>query len=266
MGRQLLAAASERDDLVIGAAIELAGTPAIGLSAGVLSAELNDDNGGQVVVVDDVLTVLDDFDVLVDFTRPDSSQAMLSKMRDAGKAMVIGTTGFTQLQKQEIQSASSTIPIVFAPNFSIGVTLVLNLLATTAAALGDDYDVEVIEAHHRNKIDAPSGTALAMGESVAAAMGRDLTTCAIYGREGNTGVRERNTIGFETIRGGDIIGEHTVLFAGMGERIEIAHKATDRMTFARGAVRAAQWLHEKSPGLYAMTDVIGLSSRQQGQN
>ena len=266
MGRQLLAAASERSDLTIGAAIELAGTPSIGLEVGVLSAEVQNDSGGRVTVVDDVTAVLDDFDVLIDFTRPDSSQLMLSRMVAAGKPMVIGTTGFSEAQKLQIVQAAESIPVLFAPNFSVGVTLALNILATTAAALGDEYDVEIIEAHHRNKIDAPSGTALAMGESVAQALGRDLSTCAIYGREGNTGVRERNTIGFETIRGGDIIGEHTVLFAGMGERIEITHKATDRMTFARGAIRAAHWLFGKSSDLYDMTDVIGLAAQQKEKN
>lgn len=261
MGRQLLAAVSERDDVQLGAAIELAGTPAIGLQAGILCAELDQGLESQVVVVDSVEPIIDDFDVLIDFTRPDSSLNMLDKLCTQRKAMVIGTTGFTAEQKLQIQTAAKTIPVLFAPNFSVGVTLALNLAATTAAALGDDYDIEIIEAHHRHKIDAPSGTALALGESVAGALGRELQSCAVYGREGHTGARDKKTIGFETIRGGDIIGEHTVLYAGLGERIEITHKATDRMTFARGAVRSASWLAGRPAGLYDMTDVIGLSNK-----
>ena len=176
----------------------------------------------------------------------------------AGRRLVIGTTGLSDAQKAELRAASGDIAICFAANYSVGVTLCLKLLDTAARVLGDEVDIEIIEAHHRHKIDAPSGTALAMGEVVADALGRDLKECAVYGREGRTGARERQTIGFETIRAGDIVGEHTVMFAADGERLEITHKATSRMNFARGAVRAAAWLGEQQPGLFDMQDVLGL--------
>jgi 4-hydroxy-tetrahydrodipicolinate reductase len=172
--------------------------------------------------------------------------------------LVIGTTGFDDAQRQQILKAAETIPIVMAPNMSVGVNLCLKLLDMTARVLGDEVDIEVIEAHHRDKVDAPSGTALRMGEVVAAALGRDLKDCAVYGRQGQTGKRDRKTIGFETIRAGDIVGDHTVLFAAAGERIEITHKASSRMTFAKGAVRAAHWLQDFDSGLYDMQDVLGL--------
>jgi len=174
------------------------------------------------------------------------------------KAIVIGTTGFSDEQKEKIQRAGKTIPVVFAPNMSVGVNLCFKLLDMAARVLGDTVDVEVIEAHHRHKIDAPSGTALGMGEVLAKALDRDLKDCAVYGREGVTGERDRKTIGFETIRAGDIVGEHTVMFADIGERIEITHKASSRMTFAKGAVRAANWLVGKSPNVYSMQDVLDL--------
>jgi len=261
MGRQLLSAANERADVRIGAAIELPGTSAVGANIELLCADIPNTDDNNIVVVDTITTVSNDFDVLIDFTRPESSLQVLDILLQQKKPMVIGTTGFDEKQKRQLQDAAKHVPILLAPNFSVGVTLALNIAAITASALGDDYDIEIIEAHHRNKVDAPSGTALALGESVATAVGRDLNNCAIYGREGNTGIRERETIGFETIRGGDIIGDHTVLFAGQGERLEITHKATDRMTFARGAVRAAVWLATRSPGYYDMTDVLGLSAR-----
>lgn len=198
------------------------------------------------------------FDVLIDFTRPEGTLAHLEICRKAGRAMVIGTTGFTEAQKQTIREAAKEIPVVFAPNMSVGVNLCLKLLDLAARVLGDEVDIEVIEAHHRHKVDAPSGTALRMGEVVAEALGRDLAQCAVYGREGHTGERERKTIGFETIRAGDIVGEHTVMFAGIGERVEITHKASSRMTFAKGAVRAAAWLKGRSAGLYDMQDVLDL--------
>jgi len=172
--------------------------------------------------------------------------------------MVIGTTGFDKIQKAQIVEAAQDIGIVFAPNMSVGVNLCLKLLETAAKVLGDEVDIEIIEAHHRHKVDAPSGTALRMGEVVADALGRDLKDCAVYGREGVTGERDRKTIGFETLRAGDIVGDHTVLFAGDGERVEITHKASSRMTFASGAVRAAQWLAGRKAGLYDMGDVLGL--------
>jgi 4-hydroxy-tetrahydrodipicolinate reductase len=208
----------------------------------------------------DLIAVIDQFDVLIDFTRPDASMAYIEICRQAGKKVVIGTTGYSEAQKTAIAEAAKEIPIVIAPNFSVGVNLSLKLLEMTAKVMGDYTDIEVIEAHHRHKVDAPSGTALRMGEVVAAALGRDLKDCAIYGREGDTGARDPKTIGFSTIRAGDIVGEHTVMFADEGERVEITHKATSRMTFANGAVRAAIWLEGKSEGLYDMQDVLGLKN------
>jgi len=212
-----------------------------------------------VKVVDDLASVVDQFDVLIDFTRPDASMAFIETCRQAGKKLVIGTTGYSEAQKAQISDAAKDVAIVMAPNMSVGVNLSLKLLEMTAKVMGDYTDIEVIEAHHRHKVDAPSGTALRMGEVIADALGRDLKDCAIYGREGNTGERNRKTIGFSTIRAGDIVGEHTVMFADDGERVEITHKATSRMTFANGAVRAAVWLADKDSGLYDMQDVLGLS-------
>jgi len=212
-----------------------------------------------VKVVDDLASVVDQFDVLIDFTRPDASMAFIETCRQAGKKLVIGTTGYSDAQKALISEAAKDVAIVMAPNMSVGVNLSLKLLEMTAKVMGDYTDIEVIEAHHRHKVDAPSGTALRMGEVIADALGRDLKDCAIYGREGNTGERDRKTIGFSTIRAGDIVGEHTVMFADDGERVEITHKATSRMTFANGAIRAAVWLADKDSGLYDMQDVLGLS-------
>lgn len=212
-----------------------------------------------VQVVSDLSFVINDFDTLIDFTRPEASMTFIEQCRLAGKKLVIGTTGFNDEQKANIQKASEEIAIVLAPNFSVGVNLTLKLLALTAQVMGDYTDIEIIEAHHRHKVDAPSGTALRMGEVIADSLGRDLKDCAIYGREGYTGERERKTIGFSTIRAGDIVGEHTVMFADEGERVEITHKASSRMTFANGAFRAALWLADKERGLYDMQDVLGLS-------
>jgi len=237
-------AVSRPESLAIGKdAGELAGISTLGISVG-----------------DDLPAVLDQFDVLIDFTRPDSSMDFVDICRQAGKMMVIGTTGYTDAQKHAIAVAAQQIPIVLAPNFSVGVNLSLKLLETAAKVMGEYTDIEVIEAHHRHKVDAPSGTALRMGEVVATTLGRDLKQCAVYGREGETGARDRKTIGFSTIRAGDIVGEHTVMFADEGERVEITHKATSRMTFANGAVRAAIWLEGKSAGLYDMQDVLGLKN------
>lgn len=210
-------------------------------------------------VVTDLTAVMNEFDVLIDFTRPDTSMTYIEQCRIAGKKIVIGTTGYSDAQKAEIAKAAENIAIVLAPNFSVGVNLSLKLLEMAAKVMGDYTDIEIIEAHHRHKVDAPSGTALRMGEVIAETLGRDLKDCAIYGREGNTGERDRKTIGFSTIRAGDIVGEHTVMFADDGERLEITHKATSRMTFANGAVRAAVWLADKENGLYDMQDVLGLS-------
>jgi len=207
---------------------------------------------------DDIKRVLKDFDVLIDFTRPEATLDALSICQSAGKAMVIGTTGFSDDALKIIDQASSDIPIVFAPNMSVGVNLTLKLLDTTAKVIGTDSNIEIVEAHHRHKVDAPSGTALKMGEVIANALGRDLSECAVYGREGTEEPRDRQTIGFSSIRGGDVVGEHTVTFFMEGERVEITHKASSRMTYANGAVRACQWLTNKANGLYSMQDVLDL--------
>ena len=201
---------------------------------------------------------LEDFDVLIDFSRPDATLNALSICESSGKAMVIGTTGFSDDELEVIIQASKDIPIVFAPNMSIGVNLTLKLLETSAKVIGPDSSIEIIEAHHRYKVDSPSGTALKMGEVVANALGRDLADCAIYGREGIDEPRDLNSIGFSSIRGGDVVGEHTVAFFMEGERVEITHKASSRMIYANGAVRAANWLHNKPNGLYSMQDVLEL--------
>ena len=207
---------------------------------------------------DDIKQVLNDFDVLVDFTRPEATLDALSICQNAGKAIVIGTTGFNDNALKVIDQASSDIPIVFAPNMSVGVNLTLKLLETTANVIGTDSNIEIVEAHHRHKVDAPSGTALKMGDVIANALGRDLSECAVYGREGTQEPRDRQTIGFSSIRGGDVVGEHTVTFFMEGERVEITHKASSRMTYANGAVKACQWLTKQENGLYSMQDVLDL--------
>jgi len=207
---------------------------------------------------DDIERVLKDFDVLIDFTRPEATLNALSVCQSAGKAMVIGTTGFSDDALKVIDQASSDIPIVFAPNMSVGVNLTLKLLETTAKVIGTDSNIEIVETHHRHKVDAPSGTALKMGEVIANALGRDLSECAVYGREGTEEPRDRQTIGFSSIRGGDVVGEHTVTFFMEGERVEITHKASSRMTYANGAVKASQWLTNQPNGLYSMQDVLDL--------
>ena len=237
------------------AAVSRPGSLAVGKDAG----ELAGLGAIGIHVVDDLSAVIDNFDLLIDFTRPDTSMTLIEQCRAANKNIVIGTTGYSVEQKRIIQEAANDVAIVLSPNMSVGVNLSLKLLEMTARVMGDTCDIEIIEAHHRHKVDAPSGTALRMGEVIAAVLDRDLKSCAIYGREGQTGVRDRNTIGFSTIRAGDIVGDHTVMFADDGERVEITHKATSRMTFANGAVRAALWLKDKSNGLYDMQDVLSLN-------
>jgi 4-hydroxy-tetrahydrodipicolinate reductase len=254
MGRILIEACLNYPGLTLMAAIEHPDSNFIGEDASRL-AGLGE---SKVKISGSLADVIDDFDVLVDFTRPEPSLACLELCRTHGKKMVIGTTGFSDDEKKRIQKAAKEIGIMFAPNMSVGVNLCFKLLDIAARVLGDDVDIEIIEAHHRHKVDAPSGTALRMGEVVANALNRDLATHAVYGREGNTGERNRKTIGFETIRAGDIVGEHTVMFADIGERIEITHKASSRMTFAKGAMRAAEWLNHQAAGLYDMQDVLGL--------
>lgn len=254
MGKVLIEAISVTEGVSLGAATARPGSTLVGVDAG----EMAGVGHCGVAIADSLSAVIDDFDVLVDFTFPDLTLENLALCNEAGKSMVIGTTGLTDGEKQQLQQLATQVPVVFAPNMSVGVNLVLQLLQTAARVLGEDSDIEIIEAHHRHKKDAPSGTALRMGEVVAETLGRDLSECAVYGREGFTGERPKDVIGFETIRAGDIVGEHTVLFAGLGERVEISHKASSRMTFARGALRAALWLQGRPAGVYDMQDVLGL--------
>ncbi|RHW20292.1 4-hydroxy-tetrahydrodipicolinate reductase [Pseudomonas jilinensis] len=254
MGKTLIEAVTQAEGAALTAAIERPQSTLVGADAG----ELAGVGCLGVTVAGSLEQVLDDFDVLIDFTHPTSTLVNLELCRAHGKAMVIGTTGFSEEQKQQIAEAARQIGVVFAPNFSVGVNLCLKLLDMAARVMGDDADIEVIEAHHRHKVDAPSGTALRMGEVVAQALGRDLHKVAVYGREGQTGARERETIGFATVRAGDVVGDHTVLFATEGERVEITHKASSRMTFAKGAVRSALWLETQAAGLYDMQDVLTL--------
>lgn len=252
MGRQLVQAILERDDVTLAGATEQVDSPHIGSDVGLLVG--NDVLG--VKVSPGIESVDAPFDTIVDFTAPANTRALLSFAKENGKRLIIGTTGLDDSDQQLIAVAAEKTAVVYAANYSVGVTLSLELLAHAAKVLGTPYNVEIIEAHHKHKVDAPSGTALAMGQAVAAASGRDLNQCAVYAREGITGARDEDTIGFSTIRAGEIIGEHTVLFCGQGEQLEITHKATDRMTFARGAIRAAAWIANQPNGQYDMSDVV----------
>ena len=254
MGRHLIEACRDAPEVALSAALVHPGSAMIGLDAG----EMAGLGALGVCIGGDLSAVARAFDVLIDFTRPEVTLKNLEICRAAGRRMVIGTTGFTPEQTRQVVDAAKDIAIVMAPNMSVGVNLCFKLLETAARILGDEVDIEIIEAHHRHKIDAPSGTALRMGEVIANALGRDLKQCAVYGREGVTGERDRKTIGFATVRAGDVVGDHTVLFAGLGERVEITHKASSRMTFAKGAVRAAGWLVQRERGLFDMQDVLGL--------
>jgi 4-hydroxy-tetrahydrodipicolinate reductase len=254
MGRTLIEAIDAVDGLAVTAAVESPDSSLVGADAG----ELAGLGKNGVTVVGDLAGIVGDVDVIIDFTVPAATLANVAACRESGVAMVIGTTGFTAQQQGEINAAAKSIPICQASNFSTGVNVCFKLLDMAARVLGDDVDIEVYEAHHRHKIDAPSGTALSMGRVVADALGRDLDKVAVYGREGQTGARDRDTIGFATVRAGDIVGDHTVTFAAEGERVEITHKASSRMSFARGAVRAAAWLVNQDAGLYDMQDVLGL--------
>jgi 4-hydroxy-tetrahydrodipicolinate reductase len=251
MGRAVIQAAANAK-LSLGAAIDRAGVPEIGRDAG----ELAGIEQRGVRIGADVSAAAADFDVLIDFTRPEGTLAALDACVAARKAMVIGTTGFSDEQLARIDRAAQQIAIVKAGNFSLGVNLCLQLLEQAAAALGPDFDVEIVEAHHKHKVDAPSGTALMLGEAVAKGAGVKLADHALYQRYGHTGARKPGTIGFSTVRGGDVVGDHTVMFLGDGERVEITHKASSRMNFANGAVRAAAWLAGRKPGLYSMRDVL----------
>ena len=253
MGHALLEGVFADAQLQLHAALDRADSPQVGQDAG---AQLGKKTG--VNISSDVAAVLKGADVLVDFTRPEASLAYLEACKQAGVKHVIGTTGFTAEQKAQIAAAAKEIAIVFAPNMSVGVTLLINLVEQAAKVLNDGYDVEVVEMHHRHKVDAPSGTALRLGEAAALGLGQDLKDCAIYAREGVTGEREAGKIGFATLRGGDVVGDHTVVFAGIGERVEITHKASSRATFALGALRAAKFLASKKTGLFDMRDVLNL--------
>jgi 4-hydroxy-tetrahydrodipicolinate reductase len=253
MGKTLIEAIVTGDnDLEVTVGTVLADDPALGVDLGLLAGV----SALGVSATTGLVDQLDDFDIVIEFTSRPATLANLELCRRNNKAIVIGTTGFTDDEKALIEEAAQYIPVVFAPNMSIGVNLCLKLLDMAARVLGDDVDIEILESHHRFKKDAPSGTALRMGEVVASALGRDLSKVAVYGREGMSEERDPKAIGFATVRAGDIVGEHTVMFASMGERVEITHKASSRMTFAKGAVRAAAWLAGKSPGLYSIDDVL----------
>ncbi len=253
MGQMLMAAICATDDCALTGALDIASSPMLGQNA------LGFQGGADGVKVSaDLRAGLQQAKTLIDFTRPEGTMAHLAVCRELGVNMVIGTTGFTPQQKADIGGAAKDIAILMAPNMSVGVNVTLKLLEMAAKALSTGYDIEIIEAHHRHKVDAPSGTALKMGEVIAEALGRDLKDCAVYAREGVTGERDPSTIGFASIRGGDIVGDHTVLFAGTGERIEITHKSASRATYAEGSLRAVRYLAVQKPGLYDMFDVLGL--------
>lgn len=255
MGKTLVTAVQESDGFELCAAIERPGVSAIGMDAGEVAGV------GQcgVQIVSDLALVVDQFNLLIDFSTVEATLSNLALCQQAGKKMVIGTTGFEDSQKASVQRSSEDIAIVFAPNMSVGINVTFKLLEIAASIFGDEVDVEVIELHHRHKADAPSGTALRMGEIIAKVLQRDLNKVALFGRHGITGERDVQTIGFESIRAGDAVGEHTVMFAGAGERVEISHKAHSRMNFAKGALRAAVWLKDKDSGLFDMQDVLGIA-------
>ena len=253
MGRILIEAISAAPDAVLAGALDVAGAPGLGQDA---AAFLGKPAG--VLIESDLAKGLAGADFLIDFTRPEGTLQHVAYCAEHGIKMIIGTTGFDDAGKAAIAAAAEKTAIMFAPNMSVGVNVTLKLLELAAQHLSEGYDIEIVEAHHRHKIDAPSGTALKMGEVVAGALGRDLKECAVYDRQGVTGERDPSTIGFATIRGGDIIGDHTVLFAGIGERIEISHKSSSRASYAHGSLRAARFLADKATGLYDMQDVLAL--------
>ncbi|MBF0137977.1 MAG: 4-hydroxy-tetrahydrodipicolinate reductase [Magnetococcales bacterium] len=253
MGRMLLQAVVDQPGLRLAAAWEKPGNPLVGKDVG----ELIGGSSRGVILGDAPRTGFGLANVVIDFTTIPSTLEHLPLAVATQTPLVIGTTGFDAGARAKIAQAATQIPIVLAPNFSIGVNLMFQVAAQVAKVLGDEFDVEIIEAHHRHKVDAPSGTAVRLGETVAEALGRSLSEVAVYGRQGHTGARDRQTIGFATVRGGDVVGDHTLLFAGEGERLEITHRASSRLTFARGAVRAAQWVQDRQPGLYDMRDILG---------
>lgn len=254
MGHALLEGVFADADLVLHGALDRAGNPQLGRDAGEQFGRVS-----GVKLSDDIESAIKGADVLVDFTRPEASMIYLEACQKANVSLVIGTTGFSPTEKLAIEDAAKNIPIVFAPNMSVGVTLLINLVEQAAKVLSEGYDIEVVEMHHRHKVDAPSGTALRLGEAAAQGLGQALKDCAIYAREGVTGEREAGKIGFATLRGGDVVGDHTVVLAGIGERVELTHKASSRATFALGALRAAKFLSDKKSGLYDMRDVLGFN-------
>lgn len=254
MGRALLQSVSSNPEAALVAAVVRSDSTLIGADAG----EMCGTGKTGVKITDRLEACMELFDVLIDFTTPEVTLENSELCARHGKGIVIGTTGFTAAQKQQLNAHQSTIPLCIAANFSTGVNLCLKLLETAARVIGENSDIEIVEAHHRHKIDSPSGTALRMGEVIADTLQRDLDNVAVYGREGQTGARNPNTIGFATVRGGDVVGDHTVMFLADGERVEITHKASSRLAFANGAVRAAQWLHRQKAGIYDMQDVLGL--------
>lgn len=253
MGHMLIEAVQAADDCRLSGALDIAGSPALGSDAAAFTG-----TPAGVAIVSDLRQGLAGSQVLIDFTRPEGTLSHLAVCRELGVKAVIGTTGFTEAQKAQIAEYAKDIAIMLAPNMSVGVNVTLKLLEMAAKALSTGYDIEIVEAHHRHKVDAPSGTALKMGEVIAGALGRDLKDCAVYAREGVTGERDPSSIGFATIRGGDIVGDHTVLFAGIGERIEISHKSSSRVTYAQGSLRAVRFLAGQQRGLFDMFDVLGL--------
>ena len=254
MGRMLIEAIAAAPDAVLAGALDVAGSPSLGNDAAAFSGQ-----PAGVAIASELAQGLAQAQFLIDFTRPEGTLKHLAYCAEHGIKMIIGTTGFDEAGKEAIRAAAEKTAIMFAPNMSVGVNVTLKLLEMAAKILSEGYDIEIVEAHHRHKVDAPSGTALQMGEVIAGALGRDLKECAVYGREGVTGERDPSTIGFATIRGGDIVGDHTVLFAGIGERIEISHKSSSRATYAQGALRAARFLAGKKAGLYDMQDVLALA-------
>ncbi|VVE33774.1 4-hydroxy-tetrahydrodipicolinate reductase [Pandoraea pneumonica] len=253
MGRMLIETVLAADDAQLVGALDREGSPALGHDAG---AFLGRETGVNITA--DFDTALANAEFLIDFTRPEATLLHLAAAQKHGVKMIIGTTGFSEDEKARLAEGAKQVAVVFAPNMSVGVNATFKLLEIAAKILNTGYDIEIIEAHHRHKVDAPSGTALRMGEVVAEALGRDLKECAVYGREGVTGERDPSTIGFATVRGGDIVGDHTVLFAGIGERIEITHKSSSRLSYAQGSLRAARFLAERQTGLFDMQDVLGL--------
>ena len=254
MGSRITALSAEYEGLSLSAAVERKDHPAAGQDIGPLTGTA----ARGVLLTTSLESIIEQGDVVIHFTNPEATIGHLDAVRGAKKAMVIGTTGLSKEQQSRIADAAKDIPVVLAPNMSVGVNLLLKVLQDVAKVLGDGYDIEIVEAHHRMKKDAPSGTAIKMAQVIAEALGRDLDAAAVYARKGMIGERTQKEIGIQTVRAGDIVGEHTVLFGGLGERIEITHRASSRDTFARGALRAVLWIGGKTPGLYTMQDVLGL--------